>query len=184
MSRGIHADVITELAKDSFDMAHLVSIDFSAPVYLTDHAYDISHGGNDYVSSSHLLGLSPVNETGESQASTFTINLSGVEQSFISTLLSENYIDRAVTISRIILNSAGVIVGNPIPLYSGRMDGFAIKDDNKTSQINLSVASHWSDFEKESGRRTNHNGQQIHFAGDKGFKFASDTVKDIKWGRQ
>lgn len=183
MSRGIHADVITELAKDSFDMAHLVSIDFSAPVYLTDHAHDISHGGNDYVSSSHLLGLSQVNETSNIKTSTLTINLSSVDSYFITRLLNENYIDRAVTISRIILNSSGTIVGDPIPLYSGRMDGFAIKDDNKTSQINLSVASHWSDFEKESGRRTNHNGQQIHFAGDKGFEFAASAVKDIKWGR-
>ena len=53
----------------------------------------------------------------------------------------------------------------------------------KTSNVSLSVASHWSDFKKKSGRRTNHNGQQLHFAGDKGFEFAANTVKDIKWGR-
>jgi hypothetical protein len=114
---------------------------------------------------------------------TFTINLSGVEQSFISILLGENYIDKEVIISRAILNSSGAIIGTPIALYNGRIDGFSIKDDNKTSQINLSTASHWSDFEKESGRRTNHNSQQIYFAGDKGFEFASSAVKDIKWGR-
>ena len=183
MSRGIHADVITELAKDGFNMCHLVSIDFSTPIYLTDYAYDITHDGNDYNSSSHLLSMADVNETSDAQIGTFTINLSGVEQSFIATLLSENYIDREVIISRAILTSTGAIIGNPIPLYNGRIDGFAIKDDNKTSQINLSTASHWSDFEKESGRRTNHNSQGIHFAGDKGFQFASSAVKNIQWGR-
>jgi len=183
VSRGIHADVITELAKDGFNMAHLVSIDFSTTIYLTDYAYDLAYNGNSYGSSSHLLSMSQVNETADAQIGTFIINLSGVEQSFIATLLSENYIDREVVISRAILTATGTIIGTPIPLYNGRIDGFSIKDDNKTSQINLSTASHWSDFEKESGRRTNHNSQQIHFAGDKGFEFASSAVKDIKWGR-
>ena len=183
MSRGIHADVITELAKDAFNMAHLVTIDFSTTVFLTDYAHDITYGGNEYSSSSHLLALSQVNETSESKVGSFTINLSSVEQTFVSLLLGENYIDREVTISRVILDSTGAIIGTPIPLYNGRIDGFAIKDDDNSSQINLSTASHWSDFEKESGRRTNHNGQQIYFAGDKGFEFASSAVKDIKWGR-
>ena len=183
MSRGIHADVITELAKDAFNMAHLVTIDFSTKVYLTDYAHDITYGVNEYSSSSHLLSLSQVNETSESKVGSFTINLSSVEQTFVAVLLGENYIDREVTISRAILDSAGAIIGTPIPLYNGRIDGFAIKDDKRSSQINLSTASHWSDFEKESGRRTNHNGQQIYFAGDKGFEFASSAVKDIKWGR-
>tara|TARA_R110002074_G_scaffold36256_1_gene98805 strand:+ start:148 stop:702 length:555 start_codon:yes stop_codon:yes gene_type:complete len=183
VSRGIHADVITELAKDAFNMAHLVTIDFSTTVFLTDYAHDITYGGNEYSSSSHLLALSQVNETSESKVGSFTINLSSVEQTFVSLLLGENYIDREVTISRVILDSTGAIIGTPIPLYNGRIDGFAIKDDDNSSQINLSTASHWSDFEKESGRRTNHNGQQIYFAGDKGFEFASSAVKDIKWGR-
>ena len=183
MSRGIHADVITELAKDAFNMAHLVKIDFSQTVFLTDYAHGITYGGNEYSSSGHLLDLSQVNETSESKVGSFTINLSGVEQTFVSILLSEDFIDREVGISRVILDSEGAIIGEPIPLYNGRMDSFAIKDDKNSSQINLSTASHWSDFEKESGRRTNHNGQQIYFAGDKGFEFASSVEKVIKWGR-
>ena len=183
MTRGIHADVITELAKDSFNMAHLVSIDFATTLYLTDFAYDIVYASNTYNSSSHLLSMADVNETADAQIGTFTINLSGVDQAFISILLSESNIDREVIISRAILNSSGAIIGTPIPLYNGRVDGFSIKDDNTTSQINLSTASHWSDFEKESGRRTNYNSQQIFFPGDKGFEFASSAVKDIKWGR-
>jgi len=45
------------------------------------------------------------------------------------------------------------------------------------------LASHWADFEKKSGRVTNSNSQSLHFAGDKGFDFAANIVKDIKWGR-
>ena len=48
MSRSVHASVISELAKDAFEMAHLIKIDFATPVYLTDNAYTLSHDGNVY----------------------------------------------------------------------------------------------------------------------------------------
>jgi len=124
MSRGIHADVITELSKDSFNMAHIVSIDFSQTVYLTDYAHDISHGGNNYESSSYLLGLSQVNETSDAQLGTFTVELSGVQQAFIAILLSENYIDRQVIIDRVILNSLGEIIGNQYHCIMGALMAF------------------------------------------------------------
>jgi hypothetical protein len=182
MSRGIHASVITELAKDAFNMAHLVSIDFTTPKYLTDFGHDIEYDGNTYTSSSHILQMSQVNETHDVQVGSFTLNLSGVDQAFIAILLGENYIDREVIISRVVLDSSGAIIGNPIPMYTGYIDGYQMKDDNKTSQINLSIASQWSDFERESGRRTNHNSQQVYFADDDGLKFASNT-DTVKWGR-
>lgn len=181
MSRAIDSSVITELAKDAFNMAHLVSIDFSTPKYFTDYSHSIDHGGNTYLPSSHLLELSQVNETSDIQVGSFTINLSSVEQSFLTTLLSENYINREVTISRAILNSSGAIIGSPIPMYSGRIDGYTMQENGTSSKIALSAASHWSDFERYSGRRTNHNSQQIYFPGDDGFEFASNTGS-FKWG--
>jgi len=41
----------------------------------------------------------------------------------------------------------------------------------------------WSDFERTAGRRTNDNDQQVYYPGDRGFQFADDALKDIKWGR-
>jgi len=50
--------------------------------------------------------------------------------------------------------------------------------------LTVEIASHWKDFEKENGRRTNHNTQQLYFDGDLGFEFAAKTIKDLKWGRE
>lgn len=183
MSRGIHASVITELAKNAFNMAHLISIDFVTPVYLTDFAHDLSEGGNTYSASGHLLELAQVNETSEVQVSTFTLTLSSVDQAYVAILLSENYIDREVIVERAILDSSNAIIGNPISMYKGRIEGFEMQDSGTTSQIKLTVSSHWADFDRENGRRTNHNSQQVHFSGDMGFEYASSAVKDIKWGR-
>jgi hypothetical protein len=68
-------------------------------------------------------------------------------------------------------------------IYDGRIDGFDMNESQTESTISVSVASHWSDFEKKAGRYTNTNSQELFFSGDKGFEFAANTVKDLKWGR-
>lgn len=183
MSRVIHADVITELAKDHFNTAFLVKIDFATAVYLTDYAHDITHSSITYDAGGHLLGISSVSETSEVRVGSITINLSGVQQAHIATLLSGGYVDRQVVISRVVLNDVGVIIGNPITVYDGRISHFAISDTDESSEINLTVTSHWADFELKAGRRTNDNSQQMFFSGDKGLEFSGLMTKDIKWGR-
>jgi len=68
-------------------------------------------------------------------------------------------------------------------LYKGYVDTFAISENKTESNLNLNIVSHWADFEKISGRKTNNNSQQKFFSTDVGFDFASQTVLDIKWGR-
>jgi hypothetical protein len=53
----------------------------------------------------------------------------------------------------------------------------------KISAVGLSIVSHWADFEKKNGRKTNNTSQQRFFSTDVGMDFASQTVQDIKWGR-
>lgn len=182
MSRSVHASVISELAKDAFEMAHLIKIDFATPVYLTDNAYTLSHDGNVYDAGGHLLQIGNVQETSDVRVGKFNIQLSGVNQSYISVLLGQDYINKQVLIYRAALNN-NTIIGDPILLYDGRIDGFTIADGDNSSEITLSTASHWSDFDKKAGRKTNNNSQQMFFAGDLGFEFSSSSVADLKWGR-
>ena len=48
----------------------------------------------------------------------------------------------------------------------------------------MSIASHWADFSKVEGRKTNTGSQQIFFPTDKGMEFAGLTVQDILWGKK
>ena len=69
-------------------------------------------------------------------------------------------------------------------LYKGKIESFTIQETDTTSSVNLSIVSHWADFEKKNGRKTNNTSQQRFFSGDVGMDFASQTVQDIKWGRE
>ena len=183
MSRAIHASTIAELAKDSFTQAHLVKIDFETPVYLTESPIDLVYSGQTYTSSSALKSIPSVTESAKVQVGTANITLSGVSQEYIAILLSQAYIDRQLTINRVVLNDDYSIIGNPILIYDGRVQSFTIKDSVNSSTILINAASHWGDFDKKAGRRTNHNSQQMFFPGDQGFEFAPNSVRDLKWGK-
>jgi hypothetical protein len=75
------------------------------------------------------------------------------------------------------------VIGDPILIFDGRISDFGIDDSDDSSIVEIVVSSHWANFDAINGRRTNHNSQQLHFSGDLGFEFASDTIQDIKWGR-
>ena len=82
------------------------------------------------------------------------------------------------------VGDADAVVGDPILIFDGILTGYSIEDTEEESKVTVQMASHWKDFEKENGRRTNHNSQQLYFAGDEGFEFAPKSIKDLKWGRK
>ena len=52
------------------------------------------------------------------------------------------------------------------------------------TDIIYTIVSHWADFDKVNGRKTNPNSQQKFFSTDVGMEFSALTVQDIKWGRE
>lgn len=171
-------------------MCHLLEIHFNVVIYYTDAPHNISYSSNTYIPTGHVLKLQVIQETSDLRVGTAKIKLSGVEQTFVALLLNASdsvstsgYMGRQVRILRAFLDASNAIIGVPVLIYDGRIDGHEIRDSSRSSEVYLSVASHWSDFEKVSGRWTNTNSQKLHFTGDKGFDFAANIVKDIKWGK-
>ena len=183
MARTLHSSTLAEIDNESVSMCHLVYFGLSTAVYMTTAAIDITYDSNTYESSADLLSIDAVDESAEVRVGALNITLSGVGQAFTSAFLGGSYIGKQVKIYTAFLDSSLDIVGSPIMIYDGRIDGFDMSEGANDSTINVSVASHWSDFEKKAGRYTNPNSQALFFTGDKGFDFAAQSVKDLKWGR-
>mgnify|MGYP003120157475 FL=1 len=109
--------------------------------------------------------------------------LSGADQTFISTVLNENVVNDAFTMYRGFLNDSNALIADPFLIYKGTIDSFDINETETASSVNLRIVSHWADFEKKNGRKTNNTSQQRFFSSDVGMNFSSQTVQDIKWGR-
>ena len=164
MTRNLSTAVKNHLATNDIKPVHLITLGFSTPQNITDCTFDFTE------------------ETDITKTS-LSLTLSGADQTFISLALNENLVNDSVEIYRAFLDDSNAIINTPFLLYKGYVDTFAISENKTESNLNLNIVSHWADFEKISGRKTNNNSQQKFFSTDVGFDFASQTVLDIKWGR-
>lgn len=183
MSREIDSATITALNSDNLNLANLVQMDFPTPIKLTDWARDVVALSTTFDSSSDLLEIDQFTESSEVQVNASTISLSGVSQTFVSLFLTNDYIDVRTRIWKAVLDNSDSVIGAPILVFDGRITNYSIVDSDTTSTVDVEVSSHWKDFDLHNGRKTNHNTQQLYFSGDRGFEFAAETSKDLKWGK-
>ena len=188
MTRTLTTAVKNELLTNEIRPVHLLTIGFSTPVNLTDNSFDltssISGSSKTYTASPFLVSVPTFTEETDVTKTSLNIDLSGADQTFISTCLNENIVNDSVEIFRGLLNSSNSLIADPLLLYSGNIETFQISENETNSNVTLTVVSHWADFDKKSGRQTNNNSQQRFFSTDVGMDFASQSVLDIKWGRK
>ena len=188
MTRSLTTAVKNELATNDLRPVHLITIGFSSPVNITDCSFpltsSVSGSSVTYASSSFVMGISNFSEEVDITKTTLNLGLSGASQTFISTALNENVVNDSVTIHRGFLNDSNSLIADPFLLYKGTIDTFEISEQGADSSIIFKIVSHWADFDKLNGRKTNNTSQQRFFANDKGMDFSSQTVLDIKWGKE
>ena len=188
MTRTLTTAVKNQLATRIIRPIHLISIGFATPVYLTDSSYEltssISGTSRTYTASDFLMGFSEISELTDITKASLKLTLSGANLTYISIILNENITNIPVTIYRGLLDSSNAVIADPFLLYSGVVDRYSIGESTKSSSVQLSVASHWADFDKKNGRKTNLTSTQRFFSTDVGMEFASELVNEIKWGRE
>ena len=188
MTRSLTTAVKTELATNDIRPIHLITIGFSSAVNITDCSFpltsSVSGASVTYSASDFIMGISDFSEQTELSKSSLSLALSGADQTFISTVLNENVINDSVDIYRGFLNDSNALIADPFLFYKGQIEGFSIQENDTASTVTLNIVSHWADFEKKNGRKTNNTSQQRFFSTDVGMDFSSETVLDIKWGRE
>jgi hypothetical protein len=180
MARGLSSDLLTELSTNNIKPILLVEILFPTPQRLTNHYKDITHNSNTYSASGHLLNITAKSENAELDVANFTVRLSAVESAFTSILLNNNVSNDEVTIDIGLLNGSDALI-DTYQFDKGYIESFRINTDKAT--IDLICTSHFSDFSRVAGRKTNEGSQQRFFPNDRGMEFAGLTVQDILWGR-
>lgn len=180
MARGLSSDLLTELSTNNIKPILLVEILFPTPQRLTNHYKDITHNSNTYSASGHLLNITAKSENAELDVANFTVRLSAVDSAFTSILLNNNVSNDEVTIEIGLLNGSDALI-DTYQFDKGYIESFRINTDKAT--IDLICTSHFSDFSRVAGRKTNEGSQQRFFPNDRGMEFAGLTVQDILWGR-
>jgi len=187
-NRGItNQALIDAITAQTVQYYECVYIDIASGFYLTNGPRDITFGGNTYKAFGQLLSFDTIEENVNFEVPSINILVSGIDpyepnsgEPFLKVVLENSYIDRTVTINRVFFDHDSYIDG--FLLFEGKIsNAAATHGDDTSSSVAMEVSSHWVDFDRSTGRQTNSNSQQYHFAGDLGFDFSKDVQKEIKW---
>ena len=136
-----------------------------------------------YQANGFIMGLDGVTENSNLNIGSLTLGVSSVNQTLVSDMLANGHLNRRIKVRRAFLDSDNDLISNAVfQVYSGRIEGLSIKESGEDSMMELSVANHWADFERDNGRQTNNTSQQHHFDGDLSMEFAPQTGKKLLWG--
>lgn len=188
MSRGITSTEQTELDKPGFNIVNLVKFEGigGTDTYYTDGPVDIAALSQTYLSTNGLMGITDITEEEDIKIETVDITLSSVPTENVKLFLDYDYIDRRVLIHRAIVGDDYVVIGTPVLVFDGRLDQPRLVENfqNKTATLAVTATSHWADFESVSGRHTNPTEHKLLYTGDTFFDKATETQKDVKWGKE
>ena len=186
MTRGLTSAVKTALGA-SPTYCHLVYLGFATPVRKTDNSFDIvddiEGSSQTYNADGTLLGIGNVTESNTPIKNSVNLTFSGVDQSLISTCLSNDVLGIEVKIYRGVV-SGTTCIADPFLIFHGHLSNFQVNDGGSSAALGMTITSHFGNYEKISGRTTSDISQQRFFSGDKGFEFSALTIRDIKWGRE
>ena len=186
MTRGLTSAVKTALAATP-TYCHLVYLGFATPVRKTDNSFDIvddiEGSSQTYNADGTLLGIGNVAESNTPIKHSVNLTFSGVDQSLISTCLSNDVLGIEVKIYRGVI-SGTTCIADPFLIFHGHLSNFQVNDGGSSAALGMTITSHFGNFEKINGRTTSDISQQRFFSGDKGFEFSALTIRDIKWGRE
>jgi len=192
MVKNIGADLARRLGDKQVFVADLIELHFATPLYFTttniDLAYDSptapESGVQNYLAQGLFLNYGDIIESSDVRVNTLELQFTAVDATMVAVLLNNDYIDKRVVLYRAVLNEDYSFTNEDIyTIFDGRITGWNIREDTKTANVTLSIASQFADFNRTNGRRTNPASQNLHFPNDRGMDFSPQIVKDIRWGR-
>ncbi len=171
------------IAGDALAPVYLIELRFDTGTqYRTTSQTEITWNGNTYTRG-NIVGVPSISESYELKIPSLSLTLSGIAQANVTTALLEDSVDREVVIYLGLIDASFALVVDPVEVFKGRITGWSYRDGADSAAVEWDIASHFADFERVAGRRTNDEDQQLLFAGDKGLEFAARSDSTISWGR-
>jgi len=168
---------------DSLSPFLAIELNFDSGIVRLWNGYtDLTIDGASYIGAGSLLGISSIEETSEIEAKGVTVMLTGLESSFISVALQENYQNRTAKIYLGAIASDGTV--SSYQIFGGRLDVMSIEESGETATISVTAENRLIDLERPRVGRFTSEYQKSVYPSDKGFDFV-ESLQDLKlvWGR-
>lgn len=159
---------------------------YSGPVYVWSGVGPITWNGHTWLGLGQCGNVTGLTESVETQANGPVFTLTGARSTLIAAVFADNYSGRAVQAWLGMRDtSAGTVIADPYPIFTGRMDLIEIvRDDGQTFDVAVHAESKNYAPNQNDDRRVNDADQQIDFPGDTGLAYLASTGQRIlAWGQ-
>lgn len=154
-----------------------------------DNTYHVWAGiGNLVVGTTTYLGVgsmgkvTTISEGTGVEAKGITLSLSGIDPSWLPESLNEINLAATATVYLGILTPQMQLVGNPINIFSGIMDGPQFNLDTKAITISIDVESELVDMNRSRGGRLTDQDQKARYPNDNSLQWVNfNQDLDVVW---
>jgi len=181
MPRSLSTALQTQVSSTATKTAFLVELNLSSTIRLTDWYSDVTYDSNNYEAGGSFLSVASTTETGQLQVDEINLGFSNITNQVRSLVQDGAFTDKTVEIYLAYFNSDETIVG-AINYFTGQIRNVSIQEDIESSVLNMTVASHWANWNLTKGRHFSDESQQSFSTGDKGMEFATQVKSDVRWG--
>ena len=181
MPRSLSTDLQTQVSSTATKTAFLVELNLSSTIRLTDWYSNVTYDSNTYEAGGSFLTVNSTTETGQLQVNEINIGFSNITDQVRSLVQDGSFTDKTVEIYIAYFNADETIVG-AINFFTGQIRNVSIQEDIDNSILNMTVASHWANWNLTKGRHYSDESQQSFSTGDKGMEFATQVKSDVRWG--
>lgn len=185
MSRDLTAAMQSEVQAANVRPVIFAELAFrSSTLRLCNRGYDISWDSQTWLGNGWLRPIRVIPESAELQAGGIQVELSGVDSSLMSLVLSEADQSKTGKIWLGFLDASGAVIADPVLLFKGFLDVPTIDDSAGDSTVVITYESELICLERQKEVRYTHHNLQAFFAGDLGFQYVT-TIEDWSgfWGR-
>jgi hypothetical protein len=182
MPRSLSTDLQTQVSSTATKTAFLVELNLSSTIRLTDWYSNVTYNSNSYEAGGSFLSVDTTTETGQLQVDEINLGFSNITDEVRSLVQDGSFTDKTVEIYIAYFNDDETIVG-AINFFTGQIRNVSIQESIDNSILNMTVASHWANWNLTKGRHYSDESQQSFSTGDRGFEFATQVKEDVRWGQ-
>ena len=181
MARSISAGLQTQVANDANKIAFLLEFNFSTPLRVTTFYRDVTYDSNSYQAGGNFIALDSATENGEAAVNEVLVSMSNITSDVRDLVSGGNFIDTSVNIYIAFFDTNESIV-DATTYFSGFLKTASIQETKTNSEIKLTIANHWANWNLKKGRHFTDESQQQVYSGYKGLEYSDQTKEDIRWG--
>jgi len=181
MPRSLSSALQTQVSSTATKTAFLVELNLSSTIRLTDWYTNVTYDSNSYEAGGSFLSVDSTTETGQLQVDEINLGFSNITNEVRSLVQDGAFTDKTVEIYIAYFNENETIVG-AINFFTGQIRNVSIQESIDNSILNMTIASHWANWNLTKGRHYSDESQQSFSTGDKGFEFATQVKSDVRWG--